>query len=97
MASNGAGGCNLNTTKNQNKRGRGFTKCMTLATMGRGKFLEMMVKEVAVSSNVPMTFECYRHNTPNQTVPHCRKCCQYELWTPKPGQAVTYSGDQFID
>ena len=58
-----------------------------MKSMGRGKVSEIMAKEAA----------CNKHNTKNQTVPHCKNCCKYQLWSPKDGQAITYTGDQFIN
>ena len=55
--------------------------------MGRGKILEIMAQGAA----------CYKHNIKNRTVPHCKNCCKYELWSPQPGQVITCTGDQFID
>ena len=82
--------------------GRGkFLKMMseevTLRPMGRGKFLKMMAEEVTLRPNILMSIECIAHHQKNnQTIPHCQKCCQYELWTPATNQPTTCSGDNFI-
>ena len=83
--------------KNEIKRG-GFTKCMTIKTMGRGKFVEVMAQEVTMRPNILMSIECIAHHQKNnQTIPYCQKCSQHELWAPATNQTTTYSGDQFIN
>jgi len=83
--------------KNEIKRG-GFTKCITMKTMGRGKFIEVMAQEVTMRPNILMSIECIAHHQKNnQTIPHCQKCCQHELWVPATNQTTTYSGDKFIN
>ena len=96
-----------NLMDNVNKRREGF---ITTKGMGRGKFLEMMargggiIKSTIVESMdrekiLKMNpIECIVHQQKkNQAIPHCRKCCPYELWAPPDNRVTTYSGDMFIN
>ena len=74
--------------------------------IGRGRFQAAMAREPEI---VPCTFipltsgpnvaaaSCPQRRAEGHTIPHCRKCCTYELWVPPTGQTITYSGDQFIN
>ena len=108
MASKVVGGDDLSVVKNDTNRGGEF---IAMESMGRGTFLEMMVRREGITKSATTKSmgrgkvlemmtpnECIAHQQKrNQTIPHCRKCCQYELWVPPDNQLTTYSGDVFID